>query len=581
MIKQGREEDISATEFLIRLLGAIALLLWGLRMVRSGVTRCYGSSLRNLLGEHLQNRFAAFLAGVGVTALLQSSTATCLMTASFASRGLVAMAPALSIMLGADVGTTLVAQLFSFPIGWLSPILLLFGVIAYNIGHNQRTHELGRVAVGIGLLLLALRLIVDNAAALRGSQTVLMVIESLADEPLLAVLIGVLLTWLAHSSLAIVLLVVSLVGTGAVPLPLAFALVLGANIGGTVPPIVATLSSAPAARRVAWGNAVFKLVGSILVLLLLEPVAAAVAFVQAEPVRQVVNFHMAFNLALAAVLVPLTGVLGDLAVRFMPDPPGPPDEAAPRYLDPAAQGEPALALACAARETLRMGDTLDLMLRGSLKALRSEDPEHLRRVSRMDDTIDRLHEAIKLYLTDIRRQPLDAEESRRWTDIMSFTTNLEHIGDIVDKNLIELAAKKIRYGYHFSDDGLAEIEALHRRVQENLQLAVNVFVSGDRQLARRLLEEKERFRELEFKAAENHHERLRHGKRESIETSSLHLDIVRDLKRINSHLTSVAYPILDKAGQLRRSRLKEEEAPAETPAAAASAPPTPERPTSG
>lgn len=530
-------------------------------MVRTGVTRCYGSSLRHILGEHLDSRYVSFLAGAGVTALLQSGTATCLMTASFASRGLVATAPALAIMLGADVGTTLVAQVFSMPLGWLSPVLLLGGVSAYHIGHNQRTHELGRVAVGIGLLLLALRLIVDNANALRDSQAVLVVIESLGGEPLLAILIGVLLTWLAHSSLAIVLLLVSLVGTGTMPLDLAFILVLGANIGGTVPPIVATLSSAPAARRVAWSNSAFKLAGVLVVLPLLEPVTGLLESIQSDPVRQLVNFHTAFNLALALTLVPLTGVLGRLAVRLMPDPPGRPDESAPRYLDPAAQAEPALALACAARETLRMGDTLDTMLRGSLTALRGDDPEFLDRVSRMDDVVDRLHEAIKLYLTDIRRQPLDAEESRHWTDIMSFTTNLEHIGDIVDKNLLELAAKKIRYGYKFSDDGMREIEALHRRVQENLQLAMNVFVSGDRRLARKLLKEKDRFRELEFKAAEGHHERLRHGRRESIETSSLHLDIVRDLKRINSHLTSVAYPILDKAGELRRSRLKDEEEP--------------------
>ncbi len=564
---------ISGTEFLINLLGAIALLLWGMRMVRTGVTRAYGSNLRHLLGEHLGSRFTSFLAGLGVTALLQSSTATCLMTASFASRGLVAAAPALAIMLGADVGTTLVAQLFSFPIGWLSPVLVLVGVIAYQSGHNHRTHELGRVAVGLGLLLLALRLIVANEGAVRNSPILLDMIESLGGEPVLAILFAALLTWIAHSSLAIVLLVVSLVGTGAVPLPLAFTLVLGANLGGTVAPIVATLSSAPAARRVAWGNAAFKVIGVVAILPLLGPAADLVGMIETAPARQVVNFHTAFNLALALVFVPMTVFLGNLALRLMPDPPTGEDESAPRYLDPTARAEPALALACAARETMRMGDTVALMLRGSLDALRGDDPEPIEVVSRMDDIVDRLHEAIKLYLTQIRRQPLDAEEGRRWTDIMSFTTNLEHIGDIVDKNLLELAAKKVRYSYHFSEEGLREIEILHKRVQENLQLAMNVFLSGELQLARRLLGEKDRFRELEFKAAENHHERLRHGKRESIETSSMHLDIVRDLKRINSHLTSAAYPILDKAGELRRSRLKE---PEPTPASAPVTPQTPQ-----
>lgn len=544
-----------------------------MRMVRAGVTRAYGSSLRHVLGEYMGRRVTAFLAGIGVTALLQSSTATCLMTASFASRGLVAAGPALAIMLGADVGTTLVAQLFSFDIEWLSPLLILSGFIAYTSGHNQRTHELGRVVVGVGLILLALRLIVGNAGAMGDSFVVLTVVESLNGEPFLAILVAALLTWIAHSSLAIVLLVVSLVGTGAVPMSLALPLVLGANLGGTISPIVATLSSAPSARRVAWGNAIFKLVGVSVLLIVLAPVGAAIEMVQAAPVRQVVNFHLVFNLLLALVFVPFTGFFGRLAEQLMPDTPRGVDESAPRYLDPAAQGEPALALAFAARETMRMGDTLELMLRGAMVCLRGNDPEPLEKISRMDDTVDRLHEAIKLYLTDIRRQPLDAEEGRRWTDIMSFTTNLEHIGDIVDKNLLELAAKKIRHSYRFSDEGLREIEALNLQVLENLQLAMNVFVSGDRQLARRLLAEKDRFRALEFEAAEGHHERLRHGKRASIETSSLHLDIVRDLKRINSHLTSVAYPILDEAGELRPSRLKEA-APAPKPKSAPIAPET-------
>jgi len=554
-----------ATELFINFLGAIALLLWGMRMVRAGVTRAYGGNLRHVLGEYMGRRVTAFLAGIGVTALLQSSTATCLMTASFASRGLVAAGPALAIMLGADVGTTLVAQLFSFDIAWLSPLLILAGFIAYASARNQRTHELGRVAVGVGLILLALRLIVGNADAMGNSGVVLTVVESLNGEPFLAILVAALLTWVAHSSLAIVLLVVSLVGTGAVPMSLALPLVLGANLGGTISPIVATLSSAPSARRVAWGNAIFKLIGVIVLLLVLAPVGVAIEAVQAAPARQVVNFHLAFNVALALVFVPFTGLFGRWAEQLMPDSPQANDESAPRYLDPAAQGEPALALAFAARETMRMGDTLEAMLRGAMTCLRGDDPEPLEKISRLDDTVDRLHEAIKLYLTDIRRQPLDAEEGRRWTDIMSFTTNLEHIGDIVDKNLLELAAKKIRYSYHFSDEGLQEIEALNLRVLENLQLAMNVFVSGDRQLARRLLAEKDRFRALEFKAAEGHHERLRHGKRASIETSSLHLDIVRDLKRINSHLTSVAYPILDKAGELMPSRLKDPAVPSQVP----------------
>ncbi|MDP6391185.1 MAG: Na/Pi cotransporter family protein [Alphaproteobacteria bacterium] len=547
---------ISATLVLLNMLGAIALLLWGMRMVRTGVTRAYGSSLRTVLGRHLDNRFTAFFSGLGITAVLQSSTATCLMTASFASRGLVATTAALAVMLGADVGTTLVAQVFTLDISWLSPVFIVAGLIAFHGGRRKRIKDLGRLGIGLGLMLLALKLLVGGSEPIRESETVLVVVTSLAEEPVLAILVAALLTWLAHSSLAVVLLICSMVGAGAVPLALALPLVLGANLGGTMPPVTATLASAPVARRVALGNVIFKLAGCIAILPVLQVAGGWIAVLDSDPVRQVVNFHTAFNVALALVFILLTDLVTRLTERFLPDRAAVEDEATPRYLDPAARAEPAIALACAARETLRMADTLDVMLGQSIEVLKDNDRDRLDRVSEMDDTVDSLYEAIKLYLTDVSREPLEEEESRRCSDIMAFMTNLEHIGDIVDKNLMELAAKKIKYQLQFSGEGLAEIETLHGRVRDNLQLATSVFVSGDQRLARKLLQEKDHFRDLERGAAESHHERLKDGVRETIETSSLHLDILRDLKRINSHITSAAYPILEEAGELRPSRLR-------------------------
>ena len=554
----GREAAISATLVLLNLIGAAALLIWALRMVRTGMTRAFGGRLRQLLGRHLGNRFKAFLAGLGVTALLQSSTATCLMTASFAGRGLVIGVPALAVMLGADVGTALVAQVLSLDIGWLSPLLIVAGLVAFQGGRRKRTRDVGRLLVGLGLILLALRLIVAGSEPIRESATVVALAASLESEPVLAVVLMALLTWLAHSSLAAVLLVCSLVSAGALPLPLVVPLVLGANLGGTVPPLTATLGAAPAARRVALGNMLFKVTGCIAVLPFAAPVAQLVASIDGDPVRQVVNFHAAFNLSLAAVFIFLAGPVSALIERVLPDRAVPEDPGEPRYLDAAAIDEPAVALANAGRETLRIADCLDEMLRKAMETLRRDDREQLAAVSAMDDTVDQLYEATKLYLVEVSRNALGEEEGRRCNDIMAFATNLEHVGDIIDKNLMELAAKKIKYRLRFSDEGLREIEDLHRRVQENLKLATSVFVSGDRALARKLLAEKDHFRELEREAAESHHERLKIGQPESIETSSLHLDILRDLKRINSHLTSVSYPILEQAGELRATRLKQQ-----------------------
>lgn len=280
------------------------------------------------------------------------------------------------------------------------------------------------------------------------------------------------------------------------------------------------------------------------------------AGLEADPARVVVNFHTGFNLALGCAFILLTGPVARLCTRLLPDRPVELDPGRPRHLDRTTLDTPSLALACAAREALRMGDVIETMLRDSLDVLGRGDRHKLAWLSKLDDTVDKLHEAIKLFVTDVTREPLSPDESRRAAEVLAFTTNLEHIGDIVDKTLLELVQKKIRKRLRFSHEGWSEIEALHARVLDNLQMALGVFMSGDVGIARRLIDEKVSFREAERQAAENHLGRLRAGRPESIDSSALHLDILRDLKRIHSHICAAAYPILDEAGQLHRSRLK-------------------------
>jgi phosphate:Na+ symporter len=257
-----------------------------------------------------------------------------------------------------------------------------------------------------------------------------------------------------------------------------------------------------------------------------------------------------------------------LGARLFPESGEPEDQTEPKYLDPAAIASPPVALAGATREVIRMADIVETMLRGVIEVFRADDAKLLGRLCKQEDEVDRLYEAIKLYLAKVSRNPLGEEDSRRCVDLITFTTNLEHIGDIIDKNLLEIAQKKIKKKLNFSEQGWQDIERMHTRVVEQMQLAMGVFVSGDVTTARRLLTEKERFRNFERQSGERHLERLRSGRIESIETSALHLDILRDLKRINSHLTSVAYPILDAEGELRQSRLKlrEDDGAAETEA---------------
>ena len=541
---------------LLNLLAAVALLVWGTHIVRSDVLRLMGADLRRLLGESVSNRFKAFGAGLGVTGLLQSSTATALIATSFVGSGLIATAPALAIMLGADVGTSLLAVLFSFDLSWLSPLLIVTGVTLFLSRQGRRAGHVGHILSGLGVIILALRLIVEATQPMRHAESVKVLFASVTGDIFLDLLLAALLTILCYSSLAVVLLVAALTTSLMIATDVALSFVLGANIGGGVLAVIATLGSTPEARRVAMGNLLFKLAGCALMLPLLSPIGAFLANFDAAPARQVIYFHVLFNLVIAVVFICFTESIARVAERVLPSRAQQANGGTPRYLDPVALDSPTLAISCAAREVLRLGDLVENMLTGVLEVLRSNDLVRATAIRKMDDDIDSLYTAIKLYLTHISREALDEREGRRWTEIISLTINLEHVGDIIDKNLMELAEKKARHNWSFSQAGMVEIADLHGRVVANLQLGLNIFVNPDVKSAQKLLSEKDQFRDLERAYADNHLRRLQEQTLQSVETSALHLDIIRDMKRVNSHICAVAYPILEQAGILHSSRLR-------------------------
>jgi len=560
---------MEGSELFVTLMGGVALLLWSVRMVRTGMTRAFGASLRSLLGKACSNRAKAFAVGIGVTGLLQSATATALLLASFASRGLVTLPLALAIMLGADVGTALVAQVYSIDIKWIWAALLFIGVVLFNASEKDHIRGGGRILIGFGLMLLGLTIIGQVSGQLRDSPILHLILSSLGSErvPLLAVLAGAAMTWLAHSSLAMVLFVMSLASGGAIDAKLAVALILGANLGGAIVPFAALTGSAVAARRVVLGNLILRAGCVVLALPFVGLLAVTIAKLTPEPARLAVNFHLGFNFVLALVALPLLGLLAQLVTRLLPEPvSNVADRRTPRHLDPSVLDTPSEALACAMRETLAMGDIVLDMLKRALAAIEGNDMKAVKDVEKADNDVDALHEAIKLYLIRASKADMGQEDSRRYVEVLTFTTNLEHIGDIIDKNLMELAAKKIKKRYAFSPEGSAELRIFHGRVIDHMRLALNVFATRDVVLARRLLREKTTMRTAEFEATDKHFARLKEGRAQSIETSSIHLDIVRDLKRINSHLTSVAYPILEAAGELAQSRLRDTQPIAAEPA---------------
>ncbi|HUQ28485.1 MAG TPA: Na/Pi cotransporter family protein [Usitatibacter sp.] len=542
---------------LLNLLAAVALLVWGTHIVRTGILRVYGADLRRLLAKSTANRFSAFLAGLGVTGLVQSSSATAMIASSFVSQNLIGLSAALAIMLGADVGTALLAQVFSLDLRWLSPLLILFGVIFFLARRTTKAGQIGRVAIGLGLMLLALQLVMLATKPITEAHGVRVIFATLSGDMLLDMLIGAVFAVLCWSSLATVLLVATLAASHVVSVPVAMHLVLGANLGSAFLALIVNARAAGGGKRVAFGNLVFKVVGCMVFAMSLGWVMEWLARADPDVRRQVLDFHVVFNVALAIAFIGLTDKVGSLVEKWLPDSKdrGPLTE--PRYLDAAAIETPALALANAARETLRIGDTVEQMLNGMLEVIRTNDSVRADEIIKLDDDIDRLYTAVKLYLTQISREALDDRDSRRWAEIISLTINLEHVGDILERVMQDLRDKKIAQRLSFSAAGMSEIEQLHAKLVVNLRLGLSVFLNGDVKSAQNLLVEKERFRDLERRFHDSHLDRLAGQSLQSIETSSLHLDIISDMRRINSFFCSTAYPILEKAGQLRKSRLKD------------------------
>ena len=548
---------MNTTLTLIDLAGAVALLIWGVHMVQTGVNRAFGPHLRRALSYALSNRFRAFAAGLGVTAILQSSTATGLMVTSFAAGGLVDLVPALAIMLGANVGTTLIVQALSFNVSSVSFLLVLLGVLMFRQSSVTRTRDLGRVGIGLGLMLIALQQLLSLITPYEDVPSLRMLLGTVTNEPLIDVLLAAGLTWAAHSSVAIVLLIMAFAAQGVVPPHAASALVLGANLGTAINPLLESgVSGDPAGKRLPIGNLVNRIIGVALALAALNWIGPKMVTFDPDPARAIADFHTGFNIVLALLFFPVLKPFAWLLGRLLPMRVDAADPSQPVYLDGAARETPTIALAGAAREALRMVDVFEEMLRGAIDSLDRDDRKRVSETKRMDDVLDRLDRAIKEYLTSLDTDALDDADHRRMSEIIAFTTNIEHAGDILERSLMPLAAKRIKQGIAFSEPSRREILGMMERLIANARASAAVFMTEDIRPARQLLGEKEVFREFETSATEAHFGAVRAARKESVEAGRLHLDIVRDLKRVNSHLAAAAYPILEGQGELLPSRLK-------------------------
>jgi phosphate:Na+ symporter len=542
---------------LLNLLAAIALLVWGTHLVRTGILKVFGANLRNVLAHSIGNRWRAMISGLGVTALVQSSTATALIVSAFVGQGLIALPLALAVMLGADVGTSLIAVVLSFDLSWLSPLLIFVGVVLYLTRESRPVGRIGGVLVGVGLMLLALRLVAASTEIMTQAPVVKALLGSISSDLLLEITVGTVLSVLSYSSLAVVLLTATMAASGLVPLESALGLVLGANLGSGLLAVLTTARSAQEVRQVPMGNFVFKALGVLIAAPLATLWLRSVRPYVGDPTTTVVLFHLCFNVLVALLFIGLTQVVARWVAQWLPKADKTLVAGRPHHLDPSALSTPSLAISCAAREALHQADIVETMLLGMLTVIKNNDLRLAQELRNLDDDVDELYSAIKYYLTKISREALGEEESRRWADIIGFTINMEQVGDIIERILIDIEDRKINKSRSFSEAGMAEICELHARLIDNLRLGMSVFLNGSLRDAQKLLEEKARFGKLERAFASTHLTRLSGNTVQSIETSSLHIDLISDLKRINSHICSIAYPILDSAGALAPSRLRQ------------------------
>ena len=530
---------------LLNLLSAVALLIWGTHIVRTGILRVYGSQLRETLNRSTRNLPMAFVAGIAVTALVQSSNATALLTTSFVAEGLMSLGPALAIMLGADVGTALMTRVLTLDLHWLSPLLILIGVVLFLSRRQSRLGQFGRVQIGVGLILLALELIVSAAQPITESNGIKVLFAELTGDILLDALIGALFALLSYSSLAAVLLTATLASADLLSLPVAIGLVIGANIGSGVLALINSSMQSVAGRRVAIGSLLYKLVGLLLVMPFLDPLVAWMDSLPLDSASLVIGFHVLYNSLRCLLLLPTVGLMARLTTRLLPERPEHAGTMRPRNLDATALATPGLALANAARETLRIGDLVDQMLEQFRLVLRDDDRLAGQRIGELDDSIDTLYSSVKLYLAQINRDDLSAQENRRWAETIELAVNLEHASDLIDRMQGKLQGGKTAHTHAFSEAGLKELLELHARLHENLRLGLAVFFSGDRRSAHRLLEEKRRFQSWERRLTHAHVNRLGERNVASLQSSGLHLELLADMKRLNSLFCASAYPALE------------------------------------
>lgn len=540
----------SGTYELTMILGAAALLLWGVRMARTGVMRVYGAQIRRTLPRALTNRFVALLTGAGAATILQSSIAVAVFTSGLAAVGAIPVADGLLLLLGADAGSAVVAALLTLNLKALWPVLMFAGYLMHSIYSDTDSpfKQFGRICLGIAMILIALTFMSQVSAALADSELIRIIVSSLGGELLLAVLLFAILTWLAHSSIAILLFWASLVHAGITTDPhLIVAAILGINLGNAAPPIIMTWTQAAPARRIVVGHGAFKLIGVITCFIGLRLLDGLYELIPGEPSFRVVILHILFNSALIVVFSGLVAPTARLLDRLFVEPPKPADDIGPKYI-PGAGGDTGktdlLPVTALSREVLRILGTLQNMLEITLEMLVTGSSEKAQEIIRMEEKVNVLFKAVRAYAVDLTRKGISDHDQRRVTALLRYTASLENAADVVCKTMIGIPEAMKKEDKKFSDEGKEELDRLFRFLVGNTQLAAEVIMAWQPETGGVLVQRKRDFKSMCHDSSRRHIGRLSQGVSNAMESSSAHLDLISDLRWINTQVASIGYDVL-------------------------------------
>ena len=530
--------------FLLNIAGSAALLIWAVRLVRTGVERGFAAPLRIWLRHSANNRLLAAGTGMVAAVFLQSSTAVAVLASNFVVKGGLTATVGLAILLGADVGSALVTQLLMVRQAFLIPLLMLIGVAIFLRGHGN-VRQIGRILIGIALIFVSLDMIRAATGPLVGDPGTQTVMAYLGRDLVTAFVLGAGFAWIVHSSVAAVLLFVTLAAQAVLPTSAAAAMILGANLGGAFIAYVLTLTTTVEPRRMVVANLVLRGGGAILFTMVIFIAPDTLEALGATPARQTINLHLAFNFALAIVMLPLVGPVMAVLTRIMTEKPT--EDARlddTSALDPSAIMRPQRALDCTARELLGMGQKIERMLVAVEPLYDQWNVDSAQLIRDQDATIQKMHLDVKLYLAQLGQKGLDKELGRRSMEFASISSSLASASDTITRIMLDLAQRLDRQNLQFSKQGREEIGNFSERVQNNVLMALNVMLNQNPAEARELVEAKEKVRNVEQKLQRSHIGRLREGLVDSIETSNIHQETLRALKQINTAFSQIGYPIL-------------------------------------